>query len=409
RTTRRDHAASVMTGQEGKASKELDDLHLVAFMTRNMSLEAWAKNGSLGRETAFHRAIRPSLGAVTLVTFGGREDIAIGAEFLPGIEVVCNRVGMPAAWYHRYLRHFWARRQLVGKTTIVRTNQMPGASLATDVAVAGGACFLARLGYLHSFNIEQRTGQASVAAERARSEERYAVERADHVVVTTARIREMMIEQYGIAPSMISIIPNYVDGTLFQPRSQEVRERPPRLLYIGRLEAEKNPHLLIEAASRLETPVEVVMIGEGPARDELETRAAELGVTLDLVGRLPNADLPARIHDADIFVLASNYEGHPKALIEAMASGKAVVGTDVPGIRDVIRHGENGLLCEKTPAALAAALTELLGSAALRQELGDVAAEEVKATLMLDQVVDLELDLYTKLLQPKKGLCRHAG
>ena len=343
----RDHAADIMIAKEGRTTERLGAVHLVAFMTRNMSLEAWERNGSLGRETAFHRTIQPKLGAITLVTFGGREDIAIGAEALPGIEIVCNRMNMPATWYQRYLKHFWARKKLAGRTTIVRTNQMPGASLAADIAVAGGACFLSRLGYLHSFNIEQRTGQASAAAERARNEERYTVERADHVVVTTARIRKMMIERYAIAPSMISIVPNYVDGALFCPRLEEVREGPPRLLYIGRLEAEKNPLMLIEAASRLETPVEVVMIGDGPARAELETRAAELGVVLDLVGMLPNAELPEHIHAADVFALASNYEGHPKALIEAMACGKAVVGVDVPGIRDVIRHGENGLLCEK--------------------------------------------------------------
>lgn len=399
-----------MTAQEGKTPDRLADLHLVAFMTRNMSLNAWAKNGSLGRETAFHRAIRPRLGAVTLVTFGGREDIAIGAEALPGIEIVCNRMGMPATWYHRYLRHFWARRKLAGRTTIVRTNQMPGASLAADIAVAGGARFLVRLGYLHSFNIEQRTGSFnSAAAERARDEERYAVDRADHVIVTTPRIQDMMIERYDIGPSMISVVPNYVDGSLFYPRANKKQNGPPRLLYIGRFEAEKNPLMLIEAASRVATPVEVVMIGDGPARSELETRAAELGVALTLIGRLPNADLPAQINDADVFVLASNYEGHPKALIEAMACGKAVVGVDVPGIRDVIRHGENGHLCAKTPDALASAITTLVGSEELRRRLGDNAAEEVRASLMLDRIVDLELDLYTRLMQPKKGLCRHAG
>ncbi|MDH3664639.1 MAG: glycosyltransferase family 4 protein [Alphaproteobacteria bacterium] len=387
----------------------LQDLHLVAFMTRNMSLKAWARNGSLGREAAFYRAIRPKLGALTLVTYGDGEDIEIGADALPDVEVVCNRVGLPALWYQRYLKHFWARRKLRGETVMVRTNQMPGARLAADVAQAGGARFLARLGYLHSFNVEQRTGSASPAAKQARDEERYAVDRADHVIVTTSRIRDMMIQRYDVMADRISIEPNYVDGALFHPALDKPRNDALRLLYVGRLEAEKNPRMLIEAAAELTMPVEVVMIGDGPERADLEAHAGEQGVRLIMTGRLPNADLPTEMHAADVFVAPSNYEGHPKALIEAMASGLAVVGTDVPGIREVIRHEQNGLLCAKTPNALAAALTQLAGSVELRHRLGATAAEEVAATLMLDRIVERELALYAGLLEPEKGLSRHAG
>lgn len=388
----------------------LGGLHLVAFMTLNMSLKAWAQNGSLEREAALYRAIRPRLGAVTLVTYGDGEDIEIGAKALPDVEVICNRMGLPAPWYQRYLKHFWAPRKLRGKPVMVRTNQMPGARLAADVAMAGGALFLARLGYLHSYNVEQRTGSASSAAAlRACDEEKYAVDRADHVVVTTSRIRDMMIERYGILQGRISIVPNYVDGALFHPALDKPRNDRLQLLYIGRLEAEKNPRMLIEAASRLTTPTDVVMIGDGPERAELEARATDLGVTLIMTGRLPNADLPARMHAADVFVAPSNYEGHPKALLEAMASGLAVVGADVPGIREVIRHEQTGLLCAKTVEGLTAALTQLADSETLRQGLGANAAAEVAATLLLDQVVARELDLYARLLQPEKGLSRHAG
>ena len=59
--------------------------------------------------------------------------------------------------------------------------------------------------------------------------------------------------------------------------------------------------------------------------------------------------------------------------------------------------------------ALAAALTELLGSTELRRKLGKNAANEVRTTLMLDRIVDLELDLYARLVLPEKGLSRHAG
>jgi glycosyltransferase involved in cell wall biosynthesis len=101
--------------------------------------------------------------------------------------------------------------------------------------------------------------------------------------------------------------------------------------------------------------------------------------------------LPEEINRSAVFVLPSLYEGHPKALIEAMSCGVAVVGTDVDGIRDVIRHGETGLLCEPTTDALAATLNRVLSDAALRNRLGQAAREFVVREYSLERVVALEL------------------
>src|SRR5919108_396554 len=68
-------------------------------------------------------------------------------------------------------------------------------------------------------------------------------------------------------------------------------------------------------------------------QSELERRAADLGVRLSLPGRLPHAELPALLATCDLFVLPSRYEGHPKTLLEAMAAGLPVVGTDVEELR----------------------------------------------------------------------------
>jgi glycosyltransferase involved in cell wall biosynthesis len=76
------------------------------------------------------------------------------------------------------------------------------------------------------------------------------------------------------------------------------------------------------------------------------------------------------IREAQVFALASSYEGSPKALLEAMACGKAVVGADSPGIREVIQHGDNGLLAEPTPDGFEMALRRLLRDSELRRRLG---------------------------------------
>src|SRR3546814_4760578 len=92
------------------------------------------------------------------------------------------------------------------------------------------------------------------------------------------------------------------------------------------------------------------MVGDGDLRATAEREAARRGVKARLHGNLPHQNLPEMINAGRIFVLPSSYEGHPKTLLEAMACGAAVIGTDVPGIREVIEDGRTGLLCAPTAA-----------------------------------------------------------
>jgi glycosyltransferase involved in cell wall biosynthesis len=92
-------------------------------------------------------------------------------------------------------------------------------------------------------------------------------------------------------------------------------------------------------------------------------------------------------------------EGVPKALIEAAASERAIVATDVPGCRDIVRHGTNGLLVPpKNPAALADAIAQLLNDAPLRAEMGRLGREMVVNEFSEEKVIQQTLTLYGKLL-----------
>lgn len=92
-------------------------------------------------------------------------------------------------------------------------------------------------------------------------------------------------------------------------------------------------------------------------------------------------------------------EGVPKALIEAAASERAIVATDVPGCRDIVRHGTNGLLVPpKNPAALAEAIARLLNDAALRAEMGRHGREIAVNEFSEEKVIQQTLALYRQLL-----------
>jgi glycosyltransferase involved in cell wall biosynthesis len=110
-------------------------------------------------------------------------------------------------------------------------------------------------------------------------------------------------------------------------------------------------------------------------------------------------DMPAVLSRAVIIALPSYREGLPVSLIEAAACGKAIIATDVPGCRDIVRHGVNGFLVPpKDAGALADAIATLLKNEGLRDKLGrsgrDIAVKEFSAATVIGQT----LALYRELL-----------
>ena len=110
-------------------------------------------------------------------------------------------------------------------------------------------------------------------------------------------------------------------------------------------------------------------------------------------------DMPAVYRSATLVCLPSYREGLPKALLEAAACGRAIVATDVPGCREIVRHGENGLLVEvRDVAALAKAMATLLCDTATRQAMGAAGRQMVLQEFSEEKVVADTLEIYQELM-----------
>jgi len=130
----------------------------------------------------------------------------------------------------------------------------------------------------------------------------------------------------------------------------------------------------------------------------LRNKAHQAGLAAQFLGNLPHPSLPEFINRAALYIQPSLYEGHPKTILEAMACGKAVIGGDSPGTREVIQHGVNGWLCGTSPSEIRQAILHLLENAPLRQKLGENARAYILQHCSLDKVIELETALYQKLL-----------
>lgn len=153
---------------------------------------------------------------------------------------------------------------------------------------------------------------------------------------------------------------------------------------IGRLVPFKGFEHLVEAFSQLprseQAPRRLLLLGDGPMRQALAAQAQRLGIADELILAGFRDDIPTLLPALDVVAFSSLYEGLPMALLEAMASARAIVATTVGGIPDVIRHRQEGLLVPaQDSAALAAALTEVFADQDLAGRLGAAAAARFEA------------------------------
>jgi glycosyltransferase involved in cell wall biosynthesis len=187
---------------------------------------------------------------------------------------------------------------------------------------------------------------------------------------------DVAAELDGIAaPRVVS---HGVDLDRFRPAPRPRRDHTV-VLAVGRLVPKKGFDVLIDAAARVRAPVLVRIVGDGPERSRLAQQIEERGVQdrVELAGPATHADLPGWYRTADMVVVPSvvddigDRDGLPNVVLEAMACGLTIVGSDVGALGDGVVHGETGLLVPPGDArALAAAVEALAVDPVRRMGLG---------------------------------------
>ncbi len=366
-------------------------IRLVLFLTRGVSLQTWDKIGMFEREVAIYRRLQEHGVQVTFVTYGDASDLKY-ADRIPSIRILCNRWGLSPQRYERWLPvlHGW----YLLRADIYKTNQTSGADVALRAARIYHKPLIARCGYMWSYFVSREQGDDSEAARLARKQEKQVFTAADRVVVTTERMQNYVVDQYNLKNSKMKVIPNYVLTDFFRPNKNGTYKSG-RIFFVGRLDDQKNLFALLEAIQGLN--VELDIIGDGSQRKALEKSARENKVNVHFLGNRPHTELPQYFNKAEIFVLPSLYEGHPKTLLEAMSCGLPVIGTDVSGIRELISHRKTGYLCGTSPHQIRGAIQNVLANKILRTTMGKNARQFVVENFSLERVLKMELSLLEEL------------
>jgi glycosyltransferase involved in cell wall biosynthesis len=226
--------------------------------------------------------------------------------------------------------------------------------------------------------------------------------------VNAAAVADVLRTRERIDAGRIDIIPTGIDLACFGARPRDrafrashgVADADHLSVCVGRLDRYKGHDNLLEAfagLSRERPRARLLLVGDGRFRDALSVRARDAGLAdrIHFSGSL--GDVRPALAAADVFVQASDEEGLPGAVLEAMAMGLPVVATDVGGTREAVNDGVTGILVPaRDPAALAVAVKRLIDDPGLAARFGSFGRKRVAEEFSSDRELALTEDVYRR-------------
>lgn len=221
---------------------------------------------------------------------------------------------------------------------------------------------------------------------------------ATRLIVTTGEsLRAQLVRDNGLPAERIASVPTGIDTARFVPGSREAARKatglPPDRPLVGivaTLRSWKGHRYLIEAVSRLPGEIGLVIVGDGPQRENISSKVSELGMRERVFLAGNQADVLPWLRSLDVFALPSYAnEGVPQALVQAMLCGLPCVTTAAGAIPEVARDLETALIVRKEDAAdLKRGMERLFGDPGLRARLGAAARAYCVAHYSFETMLD---------------------
>lgn len=229
---------------------------------------------------------------------------------------------------------------------------------------------------------------------------------ADAVIVNSEAVHKQLVANENVKPKQIYISHNGVETDKFntdvEPAWKEESKAASVVGAVCALRPEKRLDLLIEAFSRVKgdfPETKLLIVGSGEMQVQIEQLRDKFGLGSDSRFEPAQSDVAPWTRSIDVFVMCSQSESFPNALLEAMACGCCVIGSDVGGIPELIQPGQSGLLFRSGDVAdLSEKLSFVLKDAALRQRLAANSAARAIREFSMEKAVTRIERIYTSLL-----------
>ncbi len=212
-----------------------------------------------------------------------------------------------------------------------------------------------------------------------------------------------LLRSWGVDGRKLRVILNAVDTNRFRPCKKVASKKRFVVVTVRRLVKKNSVETLLRAMPEVirKLDAELLVVGDGPERERLQNLARKLGISgrVKFVGWVPNTEVPDYLALADVVVIPSIAEASSISMLEAMAMGKPVVASSLPGISDVAEDGYDAILVPPlSPDKIAEAILDLANDRALASRIGKKARETAEK-YSLERIVKKYYTLYKNLLK----------
>jgi glycosyltransferase involved in cell wall biosynthesis len=244
--------------------------------------------------------------------------------------------------------------------------------------------------------------------------DRFSERFVDRFLVVSHALRETMIKDHGIPADKIIRIYNGIEVDHYLPQDQngsrerirrefDVGEDTTLIGAVGRLVWQKGFEYFVKASPKISTKfsrTKILLVGDGPLRDELEALAAELKMKEHIIFTGFRSDIRDILSAIDVLVVPSLLEGFPMITLEGMAMAKPIIATGIDGIKEQIVDGESGILIPpRDPDAIAEAILQLSTDKKLAQNLGLEGRRRVENEFTVERMVSETEKVYQSLYE----------
>lgn len=316
-------------------------MNLLLCFSFNVALKDWFEKGFLDREINYYENLSLRSGInITFLTYGDDLDF----NYLPSnskINVIPifskkKRSKYKIINFFRSISYLIQNKDLFAKYDLFKTNQNYGSWLGVLLKIIHKKKLISRGGYdLFHFSILKKNPIKILISYLVCL---FIYKNSDLIFVPTL-FYKTFIKKYFFIKNNVFLIPNYIDTNVFTPTISNKSLK--KILFVGRLVKQKNIINILKAFSNTDFSIDI--LGSGPEKKKIINYIKRKKVKVNFLKNIPNSKMPDLYNQYHFFILFSLYEGNPKTLLEAMSCGLCVIGSNSPGINNVISKN-NGLI-----------------------------------------------------------------
>jgi len=374
-------------------------MHIALFFTYEVSAKDWLATGLLSREIQLYKQISNNADIeFTFITYGSDEDFQILSDYkkinvLPIGNYLTSQLKIT-----RFLKSliipFRIRKELKA-IDLLKTNQLKGAWIPIILKLLLKKQLIIRTGYdLLDFAIKEKKSPVKIMFYYLLT--LFSLLCADKYLVSSKNDLNSLKKRFNfIKNKKIEIRHNWVNITGKVTNSHDHRKQ--ELLMVGRLESQKNYLNVISNISGSNLTLDI--IGEGSLKENISDFAKQKNVKVNFFGTLDHIALLQKYAEYKYYVLYSQFEGHPKTLLEAMSQGCVPLVLNNENISEIVKNDVNGIILEKESDSILQKIEDLNNNTKNYERLSGNARSFILKSFSLEKSIELEIKDYSDLIQ----------